>query len=167
MQPTAEGIVAQLGLVGPTTCGYVSESYRSKLQVPPAALPPGFLDSRSLGDVYYFLVTPAARVRLHRIRSDQMYHHYLGSPLEVLLLDEGGQCSVRVVGSNLAAGERPQLFLPANTFHAARVVWGGEFSLLGTSVWLRAEPADVELGDVDSLAASYPVIAKQLRDFLA
>jgi hypothetical protein len=32
----------------------------------------------------------ATRIRLHRIRSGQMYHHYLGDPLEVLLLYPGG-----------------------------------------------------------------------------
>jgi predicted cupin superfamily sugar epimerase len=165
MQPTAEEIVAQLGLVGPTTCGFVSETYRSQLRLPSAVLQAGFDGSRSLGDVYYFLVTPTARVRLHRIRSDQMYHHYLGGPLEVLLLYENGSSEIRVVGSNLAAGERPQLFLPANTFHAARVVQGAEYSLLGTSVWLRAEPADVEVGDVDALASEFPAAAKELASF--
>ena len=37
------------------------------------------------------MVTPEARIRLHRIRSDQMYHHYLGDPLEVLLLHPEGE----------------------------------------------------------------------------
>lgn len=167
MQPTAEDIVAQLGLAGPTTCGYVSESFRSKLQIQPAALPPGFCGSRSLGDVYYFLVTRSARVLLHRIRSDQMYHHYLGSSLEVLLLYDDGTHDIRVVGPNLAAGERPQLFLPANTYHAARVSGKGQFALLGTSVWLRAEPSDVELGDAEQLIKDCSASAESLYAFLA
>jgi len=165
MQPTAEEIVAQLGLTGPTTCGFVSEPYRSLWRIQQAALPAGFDGSRTLGNVYYFMVTPEARVRLHRIRSDQMYHHYLGSPLEVLLLYKDGRSEVRRVGRNLSAGERPQLFLPAETFHAARVADGGDYSLLGTSVWLRAEPADVELGDPAVLAARFPAAAAELRLF--
>jgi len=32
------------------------------------------------------MVTPTAPVRLHRIRNDQLYHYYLGDPIEVLLL---------------------------------------------------------------------------------
>ena len=47
---------------------------------------------------------------------------------------------------------RPQLFIPGGTFHTARVAGGGEYSLLGTSVWLRAEPSDVEMGDIAELA---------------
>jgi uncharacterized protein len=165
MQPTAAEIIELLGLQAPTTCGYVSEPYRSAWQLPQSALPPGFGGSRPLGNVFFFLVTPEARVRLHRIRSDQMYHHYLGAPLEVLLLYEDGRSEVRAVGGNLAAGERPQLFVPAGTFHTARVAGGGAYSLLGTSVWLRAEPVDVEIGDIQVLAQKYPGARPQLASF--
>lgn len=45
-----------------------------------------FGSDRPIGSVLYFMVTAESQVRLHRIRSDQMYHYYLGDPLEVLLL---------------------------------------------------------------------------------
>jgi predicted cupin superfamily sugar epimerase len=74
------------------------------------------MKARPFGSVLYFMVTPEARIRLHRIRSDQMYHHYLGDPLEVLLLYPDGSGAVQMVGSDLAAGARPQLFIPGGTF---------------------------------------------------
>ena len=163
MRLTSAEVRQLLQLTPPTTCGYVSEPYRSSWQIPQSALPAGYEGSRPLGNVFYFLVTPEARVVLHRIRSDQMYHHYLGDPLEVLLLSADGRSEVKLVGADLAAGMRPQLFIPGGTFHTARVAAGGEYSLLGTSVWLRAEPADVELGNVGELAAKYP----QARDEIA
>jgi predicted cupin superfamily sugar epimerase len=104
-------------------------------------------------------------VRLHRIRSDQMYHHYLGDPLEVLLLYPGGGSEVRVVGPDLAAGMRPQLLIPGGTFRAGRVPPGAGYSLLGTSVWARAEPGDVEAGDAGSLTASYPAARAAITAF--
>lgn len=55
---------------------------------------------RPFGSVLYFMVTPEARIRLHRIRPDQMYHHYLGDPLEVLLLYPDGNGAVQRVGSD-------------------------------------------------------------------
>jgi predicted cupin superfamily sugar epimerase len=85
-----------------------------------------------------------------------MYHHYLGDPLEVLLLPPGREGEVCVVGPDLAAGMRPQLLIPGGTFHAARVRAGVGYALLGTSVWARAEPADVEMGDPEQLQAAYP-----------
>jgi uncharacterized protein len=149
----------------PATCGFMGETYRSALQLSPPVLPVGYSGPHSLGNVFYFLVTPQARVTLHRLRSDQMYHHYLGDPLEVLLLYADGKSETRVVGPDLAAGMRPQLFIPGGTFHAARVYRGGEYSLLGTSVWIRADPSDVELGDPVRLAAAYPGAKTQIVSF--
>jgi predicted cupin superfamily sugar epimerase len=165
MSLSADQVIELLGLGPHPTCGLVHETYRSRLEVPRSALPPGYSGDRPLGGVLYFLVTPQARIRLHRIRSDQMYHHYLGDPLEVLLLYPGGASDVRVVGPDLAAGMRPQLLIPGGTFHAGRVLGADSYALLGTSVWLRPEPSDVEMGDAQQLMAAYPAARAQIAAF--
>jgi hypothetical protein len=66
------------------------------------------------------MVTPEAPVKLHRIQNDQLYHYYLGDPIEVLLLHEGGTSELVVVGPNVPGGE-VQLLIPGATFHTARV----------------------------------------------
>src|SRR4051812_31832390 len=86
------------------TCGFVKEIFQSDLHIPATALPAAYGGSRPLGGVLLFLITPQAPVRLHRIRSDQMYHHYLGDPLEVLLLDADGTSAVKTIGPDLAVG---------------------------------------------------------------
>jgi predicted cupin superfamily sugar epimerase len=159
-----EEIIEVLGL-HPATCGFVSEPYRSQLELPARVLPSGYSGDHSLGNVLYFLVTQDAGVQLHRIRSDQMYHHYMGEPLEVLLLYADGKHEVRTVGTDLSAGMRPQLFVPGGTFHAARVSAPGGYALLGTSVWLRAEPPDVEMGDAVRLIAAYPDAKELIASF--
>jgi predicted cupin superfamily sugar epimerase len=95
-----------------------------------------------------------------------MYHHYLGEPLEVLLLQPGGLAEVRVLGSDLAAAMRPQLLIPGGTFHAARVRGDG-YALLGTSVWVRPEPADVDMADVERLLTAYPKARAVITQFTA
>jgi predicted cupin superfamily sugar epimerase len=165
MQPTIKQLVDWLGLEGPTTCGLVSEPYRSSWHVPQSALPSGYDGSRPLGNVFYFLVTPETRVSLHRIRSDQMYHHYMGAPLEVLLLFADGRSEVKVVGKDLVGGMRPQLYIPGGTYHMARIAAGGDYALLGTSVWLRAEPADVDVGNADDLALRFPGAREMISAF--
>ena len=87
MSLNAAQISELLGLSPHTTCGYVRESYRSAQDIPASILPAAYAGPRALGGILYFLVTHQAPVRLHRIRSDQMYHYYLGDPLEVLLLN--------------------------------------------------------------------------------
>jgi uncharacterized protein len=158
-------IIKLLDLRPHPTCGFTNEIYRSALTVPKADLPPDYDGPRTLGGFLYFLVTEQARIRLHRIRSDQMYHHYFGDPLEVLLLYPDGKSEVRVVGTDLAAGMRPQLLVPGSTFHAGRIRAGGTFALLGTSVWLRAEPSDVEMGNAEPLAAAYPNARTEIASF--
>ena len=78
-QLTAERIIALLGLKPHPTCGFVAETYRAQERIPDEALPTAYDGSRPLASVLYFLVTVDVQIRLHRIRSDQMYHHYLGT----------------------------------------------------------------------------------------
>ncbi len=68
------------------TCGFVRVTYVSKLTIAPGGLPAPFADGRPAGSALYFLMTPQAPVKLHRIRNEQLYHYYLGDPIEVLML---------------------------------------------------------------------------------
>jgi uncharacterized protein len=162
---SAQQIIDLLGLKPHPTCGFASEIFQSAIQVPKAVLPAGYNGSRPLGGVLYFLVKPEAQIRLHRIRSDQMYHHYFGDPLEVLLLYPNGISEVKTVGPDLAAGMRPQLMIPGNTYHASRMAPGAKFAMLGTSVWVKPEPSDVEMGNPDQLAVAYPAAKSQIMAF--
>lgn len=75
---TADQIRALLKLERNATCGFVPTTYLSTRSIAAGGLPPPFADGRPMGSALYFMVTPSAPVQLHRIRSDQLYHHYLG-----------------------------------------------------------------------------------------
>jgi predicted cupin superfamily sugar epimerase len=62
------------------------------------------------------MLTPEARVRLHRISNDQLYHYYLGDPIEVLMLRENGKTERAVVGPDLRGGQCVQLLIPEILF---------------------------------------------------
>jgi predicted cupin superfamily sugar epimerase len=85
-----QDIIDLLALEPNATCGFVRITYTSKLSFGADALPPPFARSGPVGSALYFLVTPHAPVRLHRIRNDQLYHYYLGDPLELFLLHNDG-----------------------------------------------------------------------------
>jgi predicted cupin superfamily sugar epimerase len=95
-----------------------------------------------------------------------MYHHYLGDPLEVVLLYEDGTGSVETVGS-LADGLSPQLLIPGQTWHASWLPGDRDYAMLATTEWPAVEPADVEVGDADRLAKAYPAFADALERFAA
>src|SRR6266545_3585693 len=114
---TADEIRSLLKLEANATCGFVRLTFLSKQSIAPGGLPAPFADGRPLGTALYFMVTPEAPVKLHRIDNDQLYHYYLGDPIEVLMLRENGDSELVVVGPNIVGGELVQLFIPGNTFH--------------------------------------------------
>ena len=156
---TADEIKTLLKLEPNATCGFVRETYKSDLMIAPGGLPAPFADGRPLGTALYFMVTPEAPVKLHRIDNDQLYHYYLGDPIEVLLLRENGDSELVVVGPNIVGGRAcVQLFIPGNTFHTARVTGKRRWFLGASTEWpgVVQRDRDVEIGDIERLAAKYP-----------
>lgn len=162
---TAEEVRALLKLEPHATCGFVRVTFISEKHIAPGGLPPPFAEGRPTGSALYFMVTPDAPVRPHRIRNDQLYHYYLGDPIEVLMLHGNGTSERVVVGPDLRRGQNVQLLIPGNTFHTARIIGKSRWFLGASTEWPGVEPADVEIGDVDALAAKYPGVAADLRAF--
>ena len=162
-----EDIVDLLALEPNATCGFVRITYTSKLSFGADALPPPFARSGPVGSALYFLVTPHAPVRLHRIRNDQLYHYYLGDPLELFMLHGDGSTERVVVGPDLRAGQRVQLLIPGDTFHTARLLGGGRWFFGASTEWPGVTPQDVEIGDLDQLASKYPGVATEIRSIAA
>jgi predicted cupin superfamily sugar epimerase len=164
---TADDIRKLLALTPNATCGFVIQTYLSNLAIAPGGLPAPFADGRPLASALYFMVTPVAPVRLHRIRNDQLYHYYLGDPIELFLLHDDGRTERVVVGPDLRAGERVQQLIPGNTFHTARVIGRRNWFLGASTAWPGVTPADVEIGNVDALAKKFPTVADDLRAIAA
>jgi hypothetical protein len=164
---TADEILNLLKLEPNATCGFVRLSFVSEQSIAEGVLPPPFAEARPVGSALYFMVTPGAPVRLHRIRNDQLYHYYLGDPLEVFMLRPDGSVQRAIVGPDLRTGQQVQLLIPGNTFHTARLVGQGKWFLGASTEWPGVVPADVEIGNVDLLAAKYPAIATDLQAIAA
>src|SRR5207244_9413868 len=162
---TAEEVRALLKLEPHATCGFVRVAFVSETHITPGGLPAPFAEGRPTGSALYFMVTPDAPVRLHRIRNDQLYHYYLGDPIEVLMLHANGLFEHVVVGPDLRGGQCVQLLIPGNTFHTARVIGRWRWFLGASTEWPGVERVDVEVGDVEALAAKYPDAADDLRAF--
>src|SRR5215217_3900368 len=164
---TATEICRLLGLEPNATCGSVRVSFVSTQSIAAGGLPVPFADGQPLGSALYFLVTPDAPVRLHRIRNEQRYHYYLGDPLEVFLLHADGSSERVIVGPDIRKGERVQLLIPGNTFHTARLMGQRHWFLGASTEWPGVIPTDVEIGDLDELSKKYPSIAPDLHAIAA
>jgi predicted cupin superfamily sugar epimerase len=155
-----EELIERLGLT-PGTCGYMSKTFESPLNV--AA---GSGQVRSIGAALYFLITPERGISPHRICSDQIYHHYAGDPLEVLLLHEDGHASTHLLGSRIADGMLPQLLIPAKAYHFGRLVMEGHgWGLLGTTSWPGVAEGEFEYADIDDLKAKFSGAERLIAEF--
>jgi predicted cupin superfamily sugar epimerase len=164
---SADEIRDLLRLEANATCGFARVTFLSQQSIAPGGLPAPFADRRPLGSALYFMVTPGAPVRLHRIRNDQLYHYYLGDPLEVFLLHADGSAERVIVGPDLRGGHLVQLLIPGNTFHTARLIGHRRWFLGASTEWPGVVPADVEIGNVDELAGKFPAVAADLRAIAA
>jgi predicted cupin superfamily sugar epimerase len=165
---SANDVRKLLALEPNATCGFVKLTYVSPQMLAAGALPAPFGAARPVGSALYFMVTPDAPVRLHRIQNDQLYHYYLGDPLELFLLHAGGRSERVVIGPDIAAGQHVQFLIPGGTFHTARLFGAQAHCFLGGSTeWPGVIPADVEIGDVAAMAAKYPAIAAEIKAIAA
>jgi predicted cupin superfamily sugar epimerase len=135
--------------------GYFRETFRS------SALPfemPG-RGARSASTAIYFLLRRGDFSAFHQIRSDEAWHHYLGAPLELHLID-GGVHTRLVLGSDLERGERPQAVVPVGALQAARVAGGAgsaeDFALVGCTVAPGFDFSDFEMPDRATLVLRFP-----------
>lgn len=160
-----EALKKTLGLIPlPQEGGFYAESYRCDETLVPPCLPGRYRGERALATAIYFLLTPDTFSALHRLASDEVYHFYLGDPVEMLQLDQGGAGRVVTLGSDLGRGMRPQAVVPRGTWQGSRLLPGGSFALLGATVFPGFEFADFELARRDSLLASYPAFASFIRE---
>lgn len=111
----------------------------------------------------YYLLAPDDFSALHRLPSTELYHFYAGDPVELALLLPDGSWHTAVLGSDLAAGQRPTTQVPAGTWQGSRTL--GEWSLLGTTVAPPFTFQSLEMGEPAALRHTYPG-AVQLIDQL-
>jgi predicted cupin superfamily sugar epimerase len=158
---TADEVMKRLQLV-PHPCegGHFRETYRSSLTIPPSELPEYYTGPRCASTAIYYLLTPGTFSEMHRLPTDEIFHFYLGDPVEMLQLHPDGRGEVIRIGNNLAADERPQVLAPGGVWQGARLVAGGQFALLGTTVAPGFEFADYTSGRREDLVANYAEFAE-------
>ncbi len=146
----------------PEEGGRFAETYRSSETIPEKALPGRYQGMRSFGTAIYYLLTPETFSAMHRLRSDEIFHFYLGDPVEMLQLFPDGSGKLFILGSDILNGMLPQVVVPQGIWQGTRLLRDGKFALLGTTVSPGFEFADYEPGQRDALSESYP----QFRDLI-
>ena len=160
MSTRARVLIEALGMAPHPERGFYAETYRAPERVTPGSRS----TERSASTAIYFLVTADEPVTsLHRLKSDEVFHLYEGGPLEILRLYADGGWDVGRLGLDLAAGERPQIVVPAGTWFGTELSAGATHCLVGCTVAPGFEFADFELAEGPELEAQYPAAADRIR----
>jgi predicted cupin superfamily sugar epimerase len=119
--------------------------------------------ARAMGTAIYYLLEAGTFDEMHMLASDEIFHFYLGDPVEMLLLYPSGHSVLLTLGQDLAAGERPQILVPAGVWQGERLVEGGKLALFGCTVTPGFDFADYRSGKYEELATGWPVEAERIR----
>lgn len=163
---TAQALIELLGLERLAgEGGWFRQTWRSPEQVEAGVLGPRYRRPALLGTAIYYLVTnaPDGFSALHRLPTDEVYHFYLGDPVEQLLLHPDGRAEWVVLGHDLRSGQRVQHVAPRDVWQATRLVAGGRWALLGTTMAPGFDPSSYEAGNRQELVARYPDVADAIE----
>lgn len=143
--------VRALGLKEHPEGGYFRETYRAEMKVDA----PGFEGRRSAGTAIYYLLESSQFSTFHRIKSDEIWHFYAGSPLAVHVIEEDdGRYRKMTLGRG--KGQSLQAVVNAGCWFAASVQRPRSYSLVGCTVAPGFDFRDWEAGKRNELLASYP-----------
>lgn len=137
----------------PKEGGFFREMYRSAEGLP---------TRRSLATAIYYLLTPETFSEMHMLPGDEIFHFYLGDPVEMLHLHPDGSGQTVLLGTDLVAGMRPQVVVSGGVWQGSRLLPGGKFALLGTTMAPGFDYADYVAGRRQELLARWPNFAAQI-----
>ncbi len=118
----AEAVIELLALEPHPEGGRFRETYRD----------PEKGGARGHCTAIYYLLRAGERSRWHRVDAVEIWHWYAGAPLRLTLCPEGGEGEEVLLGTALAAGQRPQAVVPAGTWQTAESL--GAWTLCGCTV---------------------------------
>ena len=119
--------------------------------------------ARAQGTAIYYLLEPGTFSELHVLDSDEIFHFYLGAPVEMLQLFPDGRSAVFTLGPDLAAGQEVQVVVPAGVWQGTRLIDDGKLALLGCTVTPGFDFADYRNAPAAELIAKWPGQAERIR----
>ncbi|MBU0994456.1 MAG: cupin domain-containing protein [Proteobacteria bacterium] len=160
---TASYWIKTLHLTAHPEGGFFRETYRADITLSREALPGRYGGKRTASTAIYFLLESDQVSVFHRIRSDELWHFYHGSPLDIHMIEKNGAYRTARLGPDHSKGERFQIVVNHGIWMAATVVADHSYTLTGCTVSPGFEFSDFELADREILASSFPEHAKIIR----
>lgn len=140
-------LVKKLGLEKHPEGGYFKQTYSSGAVVNVE----GYDGPRNIATAIYYLLSGNEFSAFHRIKSDEIWHHYAGGPITFYTISHNRKLSKIKVGKDV-----PQAIIRAGTWFAATLNGKRSYCLLGCTMSPGFDYRDWELGKRDDLIMMYP-----------
>jgi uncharacterized protein len=163
---TGEQLIAHFRLEPlPNEGGFLRRMYCADETIPRTALPPRFHSDKPFADatLYLLMAGPHSFGALHMLPSDEIYHFYLGDPVELVLLYPQGNRVGHLLGHDILNEQTVQAVAPAGVWQGVRLLAGGRFALLGTTLAPAFSEEDYRGGERELLLQQYPAEADLIR----
>jgi predicted cupin superfamily sugar epimerase len=164
MSSRVDYLVKHLELKPHPEGGYFREMYRSEESHLQEHLPHRFTGSRSHCTSIYYLLFGNNFSALHRIKSDEIWHHYEGGTLEIFSINDKGELTIHVLGKDFENNEKPQVVIKAGDWFGSRVKDKDTHALVGCTVAPGFDFEDFEMGDRENLLNSFPQHKKIIQE---
>lgn len=150
MLPTTQELIETFSLLPHPEGGYYKETYRAfgKTNTPNG--------ERNHSTAIYYLLPQGARSKLHRIKSDELWHFYLGGPLQIVELSAQGKLTITNLGSNIKADEHLQHTVKAGQYFGALPKPNSPYAFVGCTVSPGFDFADFEIPTRQTLLSHFP-----------
>lgn len=154
---TAEELKAILDLKPlPREGGFFREIFRASEVLSRAGLPARYDSSKSTLTSIFYMLDATTFSAFHRLKSDEIYHFYLGDPVHLFLIHENGSLDRITLGQNISAGQQLQYVVPKHVWQASTLAEKGNFALMGCTVAPGFDFDDYEHGVRQSMCDSFP-----------
>jgi len=162
----AEQLVEALGLVPlEVEGGLYRQTFVAEESLSAEVLPARYGGAKPMSTLIYYLLTDDldSFSALHRLPTDEVYHFYLGDPVEMLQLHPDGSSDRVVLGSDVLGGQRVQYVAARDVWQGSRLLAGGRFALMGTTMAPGFTEGDYEGGEREALMELYPADVELIR----
>ena len=136
--------------------GYFKETYRSAEAIEAVSLPKAYGGPRNYSTAIYFLLTSDTFSAFHKVRQDEMWHFYAGSPLKLYMISDTGVYSEQIIGNDFQKEEIPQYVVAGGFWFAAKTVVADSYSFVGCTVAPGFDFADFVLPNRNELIERFP-----------
>jgi predicted cupin superfamily sugar epimerase len=166
MKRTVEKIIEILGLEPlPLEGGLFRQTYVSSEGIMLDHLPDRYTTDKPFGTAIYYLLTsePDSFSALHMLPTDEIWHFYLGDPVELIELRPEGSCEQVILGQDILKGQVVQHTVSSGIWQGSSLVPGGNFALMGTTMAPGFTPEDYLAGEREELIQNYPEHENTIR----